>query len=179
MYFYCARDASKSRRADPKEVLRAIVKQLSCHDFMKPVKEFVVREYQGEKKRDAEEDGSEPSKLSSKLSTKVILALTDQIPATLIIDGLDECQPSRRYELLNALDLIVEQSTSLIKILVSSRDDADHVSRLIDSSSNQTNASDNCDDIKRLIHHDLSQAIRDQRLLNGKASPEYARSPCQ
>lgn len=145
------------------------MKQLSSQDSTQPIKECVIQEFQ-KRKLDAEEDGSEPSKLSAKFSTDLILALTDQNPATLIIDALDECEPIRRYELLNALHLIVEESSSVIKILVSSRDDADILSRLIHSSNIPITVSNNGDDIRRFINHELEQVVRDRRLLSGNVS---------
>lgn len=169
-YFYCARDASEPQRADPEEVLRAIVKQLSCQDSTRPLREPVLIEYQ-KRKLDAEEDGLEPSKLSATYCIDLILALTDQTPATLVIDALDECEPTRRYELLNALHTIIDESPSVIKILVSSRDDADLVSRLRRFPNIQISERDNGEDIQRFIHTEVHQAIQNRRLLNGRVAP--------
>ena len=169
-YFYCARDASEPRRADPEEVLRAVLKQISCNDSSKPIKGPVVREY-NKRKLDAEEDGLEPSYLSVKYSTELILEVTEEVPAIIVIDALDECEPNFRYGLLNALETITENSSSIVKILVSSRDDADLKSRLEGFSNIEISSSDNQMDIERFVSCEIDQAIQDRRLLNGKVSP--------
>jgi hypothetical protein len=68
--------------------------------------------------KEAEEDGTEPAQLTVEESTKLIISLIEINLAIIIIDALDECQPSRRYELLNALDDIIGKSASLVKIFV-------------------------------------------------------------
>ena len=170
-YFYCARDSSDPQRADPEEVLRAVVKQLSCSDSSRSLAEPVLHEYQ-KRKRDAEEDGLEPSKLSTQYSTDIILALVNQGPAILVIDALDECNPTQRYQLLNSLFSIIETSSNVVKILVSSRNDADLVAQLKDFPNISINANDNGQDIHRFIHVEVDRAIRERRLLSGRVSLE-------
>ena len=170
-YFYCARDAAETKRADPDEVLRAIVKQLSCSDSNKPIRDPVLQEYQMRLK-EAEEDGSEPAKLTIEDSMELILALTDRTPAIIIIDALDECDPLRRHKLLNALKGIIEKSASLIKVLISSRDDMDIVLRLAGLPNIFIKADENKEDIDRFICFEVGQAISNQRLLNGKVTKE-------
>lgn len=170
-YFYCARDVSEPQRADPEEVLRAIVKQISCADSTRPIRQTLLVEYQ-KRKLDAEEDGLEPSKLTIENSTDLILAMTDQTPATIMIDALDECEPTRRYELLKALRTIIEQSSSVLKILVSSREDADMVSMLRHAPNIEVSAHQNSDDIQRFVHAEVHQAIYNRRLLNGEVSQQ-------
>lgn len=170
-YFYCARNAAEAKRADPGEVLRAVVKQLSCSDSDMPIRDPVLQEYQLRRK-EAEEDGSEPAKLTIEDCTEIILDLTDQNPAIIIIDALDECDPLRRHELLSALKLIIDKSASLIKVLISSRDDMDIVLRLAGLPNIFIKADENKEDIDRFIYLEVEQAIRNKRLLNGRVPEE-------
>ena len=168
-YFYCARDASESQRADPDEVLRALLKQIACKDSTGPIREPVMREY-NKRKREAEEDGLEPSRLSENYSTQLLLEVADLSPATIVIDALDECQPTLRYKLLKALEVLKEQSSNVVKILVSSRDDADLKARLQDYANIEIRYSDNQEDIERFVCYEIGQSIRNRRLLNGNVS---------
>ena len=88
-------------------------------------------------------DGYPPARLSVTESMELIVTLADLNPATIIIDALDECDPNRRQELLQALDEIIQKSANLIKVFVSSRDDIDIVLRLKHSPNVFIQASDN------------------------------------
>lgn len=127
-YFYCVRSEAERERAVPLEILRAILRQLSSTHIDFPVKEPIAKEYDN-RKRKADEDGSDPKELSMGDCVRLILELTENSPATIIIDALDECEDSTRHELLDALDNIVIQSAEIVKIFISSRDDVDIVSQ--------------------------------------------------
>jgi hypothetical protein len=96
--------------------------------------------------------------------------LLESNPATIIIDALDECDPARRHELLTGLDNIIQQSASLVKVFVSSRDDNDIVCQLNHSPNLFIRASDNSEDIERFVHSEVAQCIKDKRLLSGRVS---------
>ena len=170
-YFYCARNEAEKQRAEPEEILRCILKQLSCSKPELPIREPVARMYQ-QRKEDADQDGSEPIKLSVEDSSELIIALLNYNPATIIIDALDECQPNRRYELMNALNDIIKESANLVKVFVSSRDDIDIVLKLAGVPNIFINASDNHKDIDGFVHHEVDRAITDGRLLHGRVSDE-------
>ena len=42
-YFYCVRNAAEPERADPDEIMRSILKQLSCSNSGLPVREPVAK----------------------------------------------------------------------------------------------------------------------------------------
>jgi hypothetical protein len=174
VYFYIARNVAEIQRAEPDEILRCIIKQLSCLKPDLPIREPVVREYE-KRREEAERDGSEPIKPTVVESVELILSLTNSNPATIIIDALDECQVGRRHELLNALDDIIKKSANLVKVFVSSRDDVDIVLRLAGVPNIYINARDNSDDIQRFIHSEVERSISDKRLLNGRVSKQLKR----
>jgi hypothetical protein len=170
-YFYCLRSAAEAHRAEPEEILRSILKQLSCSEIELPIREPVVREYK-KKRREAALDGSEPEKLNIAETVELIISIIDDNPATIIIDALDECQPDRRHDLLTALDNIITNSANLVKVFVSSRDDIDIVLRLEKSPNISISSSDNGGDIERFIRHEVQRSITEGRLLNGRVSEE-------
>ncbi|KAL8920274.1 MAG: hypothetical protein Q9208_006342 [Pyrenodesmia sp. 3 TL-2023] len=172
-YFYCARDAAEPQRADPDQVMRAVLKQLACFDTSEPIHPAVLREYD-KRQRDADEDGLDPFQLSLQDCLDLVLEITDQKPAVIVLDALDECNRLRRHELLQALRNIVQKSTNLVKVMVSSRDDADIVCRLNNVPNVYIRSDDNRDDLNRYIDTELEKAICEQRLLKGRV-PEGLR----
>lgn len=126
-FFYCARSTAEPERAKPTEIMGALLRQLASSKPDLPVKGPVAKEYEARKEK-AEEDCSTLRKLTVKDCTRLILELTEDHPATIIIDALDECEEGTRHELLEALDDIISKSTEVVKIFVTSRDDIDIVS---------------------------------------------------
>ena len=108
----------------PREILRAILRQLASSDPDVPIKEPVVKEYES-RKAHAQKDGSSLSELAIEDCTRLIREITKSNPATIIIDAVDECDQFSCYELLDALHEIVADSEDVVKVFVSSRDDVD------------------------------------------------------
>ena len=126
-FFYCSRSTAEPARAKPVEILCALLRQLCTSNSDEPVKNPVAKEYEARKKK-AEEDCSTIKRLTIKECTRLIIELTKDHPAIIILDALDECEDMTRHELLEALDSIISNSTNVVKIFISSRDDIDIVS---------------------------------------------------
>jgi hypothetical protein len=166
-YFYCVRNAAEPERSNPDEILRSILKQLSSPEPDLQIRELVVKAYK-EKKDEAK--GHNPEKLMLDETVEVILALLETNPANIVIDALDECDPDRRHELFEALDTIIQQSASLVKVFVSSRDDGDIVCRFASSPNVVIRTSDNKLDIECFARTEVAQAIKNKRLIKGNVS---------
>lgn len=164
-YFYCSRDTSEPQRADPEEILRSIARQLSSVDVDLPIRQPAKKKY-----HEVQQKAFDLPKISPEESKQLILSLTDDNPATIVIDGLDECDPDRRYQLIEALEEIVQQSANIVKLFLTSRDDGDIVSHLADLPNLYIHAHDNSDDIKRFIDVEVERAIEKKRLLGGQVS---------
>jgi hypothetical protein len=170
-YFYCARDSAEPERANPDEIMRSILKQVSGSKSDQSICPPILKMYQG-RLREAEEDGSEITRLNIDECVALILSVAEETPMTIIIDALDECDPQRRHELLKSLKDLINESASLIKIFVSSRDDGDIVLRLNDVPNIYIHAKDNSQDIERFVYQEVDRAIQDHRLLYGNVPPE-------
>lgn len=152
--------------------MRSILKQLSSSKSSLSVREPVATKYK-ELKEEADENGcDEPPKLTVEECVELILDLLKSNPATIIIDALDECDPVRRHELLQALNKIIQDSSNVVNVFVSSRDDNDLVCRLEGCSNVAILVSDNSKDIKRFIASEVDQSIKEKRLLGGRVSKE-------
>lgn len=165
-FFYCMRNAAEPQRADPDEVLRSITKQLAGSISDRAIWPSIAKIYQ-ERKEISDEDGGDPAKLTIDDCIGLILSFTERNPLTIIIDALDECDPSRRFEMLLALDKIIQDSVNLVKIFVSSRDEKDLVCWLSNSPNVFIRASDNGEDIEQFVRVEVSKSIKKWQMSGG------------
>jgi len=100
----------------------------------------------------------------------IILNLLKKNPATIIIDALDECDPSSRHELFEALDEIVAKSENIVKVFLTSRNDGDIVARLASTPNIYIDAQKNSSDIGRFITAELERVVQHKQLLRGQVS---------
>ncbi|KAL6794836.1 hypothetical protein GGI42DRAFT_363259 [Trichoderma sp. SZMC 28013] len=165
-YFYCARNPAEANRSSPDEVFRSILKQLSING-QGEIKDIIVKEF---KARDKESElyGTDILALNPSDTQDMMSRLFERDPATIVIDALDECDPAQRHKLLSALGDILSRSPSVIKIMVTSRDDGDICCHLSSSPNIYIRADDNRQDVERFIDYTLSQALANKRLLHGK-----------
>jgi len=168
-FFYCARSTAEPERGKPVEVLSAILRQLAGSKSDLPIRSPVAEEYKA-RKEEADEDGSKIKKLSLEDCTRLILELTQDSPATIVIDALDECEERTRHELLEALNSIIRNSGEIVKVLVSSRDDIDIKLRLEGSKNISISANHNSGDIKRFVQSEVRRLSTKGLLLDGRIS---------
>jgi len=90
----------------------------------------------------------------------------------IIINALDEADPKKRRKSLDTLKAIMETSSSLVKIFVSSRDDGDIVRTLKGEPNLFIEAKDNSQDIEWFVQREITQCIMEGRLLEGVVSDE-------
>lgn len=166
-YFYCSRDTAEPERSDPDHVMRSILEQLSSSDMEAPIRQPVLRAYL-DRKREAR--GRRPDRLALDECTEIILQLLDTDPVVIVIDAMDECDPSRRQDPLLALKQIIRESASVVKIFVSSRDDKDIVNRMASASEVYIKAADNSKDIEYFTRSQVTRAIDEGRILGGEFS---------
>ncbi|OCK79032.1 hypothetical protein K432DRAFT_300680, partial [Lepidopterella palustris CBS 459.81] len=165
-YFYCARSTSERERGNPEEILRSILRQLSCPGPNFPICQPVRLKY-GELPC----AGFRPRKLTLDESTQLILEVVKSyLSVTIILDALDECNQETLSDFISALKKIVQQSTSTVKVLVSSRASKDIVSQLGDLPQLRIQSHDNADDIKRFVDRRVEEYIQDKKLLGGDVS---------
>ena len=168
-YFYCVRNPAEPKKSNPDEIMRSILKQFSSSRPELPIRAPVVQAFQ-ERQRIAAIDGSEVTPLNVEECLGLILVLLDRNPAYIFLDALDECDVFQRDELINAINIISRKSSSLVKIMVTSRDDHDICCHFTHSPHIRVRAQDNEKDIERFVQISLTKAISEKRLLNGHVS---------
>ena len=113
-----------------------------------------------------EAEGFASGSLQIDESCALIMQLIEKYPlTTIIIDAIDECDPERRCELLEVLEQVLRDSSSLVKIFVSSRDDQDIVFRLHHYPNLEINSQRNSDDIARFVKDQTDRLVQNRKLL--------------
>ena len=131
---------------------------------MEPVRELY---------KSREQNGFAAGPLTLEESTALIIELSEGRPlTTIIIDALDECDFSSRGDLVDALSRILQDSCGLVKILVSSRADADIVCHFSECLNLRIEASQNQDDIEYYINLEVEDLIKRKKLLYGNVPIE-------
>lgn len=167
VYFYCNRN--EPLRRDPTAIMQAIVKQLSlARPNLPGLPKSVVAEYDKRVK-----DGFASGSLGFQENYELVVSLLGMYSqTTIVIDALDESDPKERWRLLEALKAIIQSSTGLVKIFVSSRDDVDITLKLANVPNLYIDARDNGGDIGRFVYREVAQSIESGRLLCGHITDE-------
>ena len=161
VFFYCSRDSQEPRRSEPQAILASLARQLSS---LVPGDPLLPPSTQLYEKR--EKSGFASGSLSVEESTELIIDLTGYYPVTtIILDALDECKVESRHLLLDSLQDILNQSTGLVKIFASSRDDGDLVCELSAYPSLGISSDKNCGDIAVFVRTETQRLVTRRRLL--------------
>ncbi|CAI6331083.1 unnamed protein product [Periconia digitata] len=161
VFFYCSRNPTEPTRSDPQAILASLARQLSCIEPGKPLLKPTVDLFSK-----SEDEQFASGSLQMEESFDLVLQLIEQYPVvTIVIDAMDECNPDKRHELLKALEQILQRSSTLVKIFVSSRNDQDLVLRLQHYPNLEIDSRRNSDDIARFVEANVEQLIQDGNLL--------------
>jgi hypothetical protein len=167
-FFYCSRNTAEPARSNPEAIIASIARQLSRLQPGSPLLYPVVASY---KTREDEGFASGPLRMDE--SRALILQLVEHYPlTTIVIDALDECDPEKRDDLLEALEEILQRSSQLVKIFVSSRDDQDIVCHLQDYPNLELESNKNMDDIASFVRAETEDLIKRRKLLRFSTKKE-------
>ncbi|KAK2769746.1 ankyrin repeat-containing protein [Colletotrichum kahawae] len=102
----------------------------------------------------------EDQEWTSDESFSVLLKLMEIYPSiTIVLDALDEVNQEDRQELLDILSKLLQESSGLLKIFISSRDNYDISHHLSGSPNVYIEASDNAGDISSRDNYDISHHL--------------------
>jgi hypothetical protein len=160
-FFYCSRNTAERSRSNPEAILASIVRQLASLEPGLPLLDPVITLY---KQREAQGFASGSLRIGE--SSALIIQLVENYPlTTIVIDALDECDPEKRADLLETLETILRESSRLVKIFVSSRDDQDIVCHLQDYPNLEVACDRNLDDIVSFVKAETQDLIKRRKLL--------------
>ena len=148
-------------RSNPDVILASIARQISSLTPGGPLFREAIDIYE-----ERESTGFAAGPLSMKESVELIIALSWHYPVlTIFIDALDECDPERRSDLLDAFETIVREAPTLVKLMMSSRDDQDLVWRLKGQMNRKIGSPKNAEDIQLFVEVELDQMISSGKIL--------------
>jgi hypothetical protein len=160
-FFYCSRNTAESGRSNPEEIIASIARQLSSLQPELPLLSPSIAVYL---KKEAEAFASGTLRISE--SCALVLQLLEHYPlTTIVIDALDECDREKQVDLLEALETILRESSHLVKIFISSRDDQDIACRLKDYPNLEISSDRNTDDILSFVRAETRALITKRKLL--------------
>ncbi|KAI0126034.1 hypothetical protein BJ170DRAFT_458596 [Xylariales sp. AK1849] len=149
--FFC--DRSREDRRDPLSVLCSLVRQLSFSRNSAKVMPCTAAKYLGKK-----QDGFASSHLAMDECRALLVELANIYPqTTIVIDGLDECDPKSRHALMEALAYIVTKSSGLVKVFIASRNDDDIKDQYEGGENLNIQASHNQSDIDKYVANKMKQ----------------------
>lgn len=166
-YFYCSRSTAEAERQNPDAVLASILRQLSEVQRGKALLPPVVELYNTQGKGFTSKG---PDIIQCQ---KLIVNLIElHGSATIIIDALDECDPDKRQDLLEAFEYILKESAGLVKIFVSSREDQEIECTLRSYRSLRIASDRNSHDIEAYVRQKTESLVRKGRLLRNSQARE-------
>ena len=168
-YFYCSQKSTDPRTANTGEILRSVLRQLTGCDTRLALRGRAGQEFR-QRKEQAKYKGAQTLPLDIQETVAQILTITNEDPVTIVLDALDEVDDTKRVDLLDALEQIVRESHSVVKIFISSRRDRDIVERFEQYTEIRVDHSVTHHDIHRFVEHKVGEAITTKKLLRGKVS---------
>lgn len=168
-YFYCNRDEPDRRK--PEIIMSTIVKQLAALSPEGPLQSIIIQEYESRK---AKYGAASPLNFTD--AYNLAKTLCDLYPqSSIVVDALDECDQHSRHDLLHALHDLAANSSSLVKIFVTSRLDEDITAifkpKGIPTIELDTNE-DREQDISQIVQDKVEEAFTSRGLLSGKLTEE-------
>lgn len=178
-YFYCDRNRSDYR--DLGSIMSSLVRQLTLSRDEQSVDASMVQMFEQRQKT-----GFASSKLSFEEVEAELRRLAQLHPqTTLVVDALDECDKETRTRFVQYLHDLIAQSSTLIKIFISSRPDPDIRLQLANGTDLEIRAVDNHQDIvkyvastitnnssplfwREKISYDLKRRVRDTLISNAE-----------
>jgi hypothetical protein len=168
VFFYCSRNPAEPTRSSPEAILASIARQLSNVESGMPLLKPTVDMYQKE-----EDQGFPSGQPGMPEICGLITQLIELYPqTTIVIDAMDECDPGLRWELLEYLEKILRNASSLVKVFVSSRNDQDIVLQLRDYPNLEIDSKMNGSDISRFVQNEVEQLIKRGKLLRSSSAKD-------
>ncbi|OBS23301.1 hypothetical protein FPOA_03850 [Fusarium poae] len=163
-YYYCSGAQSESERANPEAILRSVIRQLAVDEATRRVDPIVVSEY---------EKSTQHQNNISRLGINECVTLLQQLTANkttiIAIDAIDELELLDRARLIQALKDVVTELDGVVKLLVTSRNDA-QIKRLLHKATPiEVSKEHNHNDIMRFAETQISFITRSRAFVDGSA----------
>lgn len=148
-YSYCGMVEQRPLRSKAETIFRSLIRQLIVSESELP--EPILRWY-GNRDEQSDNPLGEAVRLIKEIAS-------ERSVTYILLDAVDECDGEERGEILKGLEEILQQSSTLIKIFVSSRNDHDFFDFFSGYPNVSIEASKNQGDIEMYINKMVHEAI--------------------
>lgn len=167
IYFHCSRNPAEPQRSKAAAILASLVRQLCSAQTTDSLPDTVVEKYEDRGQ------GFDSHGLTLEESSQLIHMLSNAGEMTnIVIDALDECEADERLSLLDTIEDLLQNSTSLVKVFLSSRDDQDLVCTLRDYPNVSIASDNNAADIREYVRSQTQGLVKKRRLLRNSLARE-------
>ncbi|KAF8853835.1 hypothetical protein BDZ45DRAFT_64299 [Acephala macrosclerotiorum] len=164
-FVYCSRSPAEPGRSDPLSIISSIARQIS---ILQPSASLLLPVVQKYLEEEVAQDASPPSRLDVAETQELIIELVNLRPLTVvIIDALDECSREDRRIMFDFIKSTIENSSSIVKFFISSREDEDIVFRLQSFLNMEISSTKNGADVKAFVVWETERLIAAGTLLRG------------
>lgn len=148
-YFYCNRN--EDERRNPLSVLRSYVRQLSTSVRNPGCMRKPLQDLCREKRLRGSDLGFDACK------DQLLESVNLYSQTILILDALDECDPTLRWKLVEMMQYLISKSEQPLKIFISSRPDGDIKRRFTSRPNIEIQATDNQGDIEKFVNEEIDR----------------------
>ena len=172
-FFFCSNDKASTTieeafsRSDPEEALRSVVSQVATSQAGHYVAPVLQNKYDT-----IGPDSDQSVNLGYSDCIDILVAVSEHIPLSIVLDAFDECDQKRSPRLVQYLQELVRRSPKNVKIFISTRPFPAVEDNLMPDRSIEVTAADNSGDVRAFIRATLKNRISDKALLNGVVSED-------
>ena len=172
-FFFCSNDqAGLGRqesfpRSEPEEALRSIVSQLATSQKTRSAATIVQEKYAA--------FGPHSDKhriLNYADCIEILVALSKEMPITIILDAFDELDQDKSPMLIRCLEDVIDRSPEKVKVFISTRSFPAIENELNPDDSIEVTAENNGADVRTFIREILQERIKEGALLDGNVSEQ-------
>ncbi|EWG54158.1 hypothetical protein FVEG_12438 [Fusarium verticillioides 7600] len=163
-YYYCSGAQSESDRANPGAILRSILRQLAVDETTREVDPAVVSEYEKSTKYQ-----NNVSRLGVNECSELLQQLASNRTTIIAFDAIDELDILDRSTLIQAIKTLVKESNSVVKVLVTSRNDT-QIKKLMEMATTiEVSGEHNHHDIISFVDDQVTALMRSRAFLDQDA----------
>lgn len=169
VFFYCTSTSQERNKLSTDALLRCFLHQVITSSSDPELPPEILNIHQDRKHRGF---GKRPLDLEECIEL-IISLLATYGQAYFAVDGIDECEPSLREGVLQAMDRIARASQIPVKLIVSGRHNHDLLTRMREWPDIALQPRDNEDDIERYISETVADRLQSGLLCGGYISDAY------
>ena len=155
-YFHCSRTSGHHEREDPECITRCLLQQLASPIRGLPIKPPIIKKYRQDKEMGSRAVGLTLDQIEN-LVLELIRDHYDHV--TIVLDALDEIDIRRRARMFRFLKRLVQPQRTVVKLLVSSRNEPDILGYFGGVENLYIEAKDNADDIRRYVVQEINNHL--------------------